>query len=302
MMLDNQLHSLINMLRLNPLIKEGISLAVMRETLDNVGGKSSRLSEVLCERLRIEGREIYHFHTSRAPIEKIILYLHGGGYVMGSSKSHRALLERLCVSFGGSVFSVDYRLAPEFPFPAALDDVLNVYNWFLRDGLSPGQLVVAGDSAGGGLALATLINIREEGLPQPACGMFISPWTDLAVTGESIESCAAIDPIVNKETLVKFRSMYLNGALATTPLASPLYANLQGLCPILIQVGGSEILLDDSLRLASKLKEVEVDTCLQIWDDMIHVWHIFSPVLDKGKEAIKVLASYANNHITSDYV
>ena len=298
-MLDNQLHSLINMLRLNPLIEEGVSLAVMRETLDNVGDKSSRLPGILCERLLIEGREVYHFRTAGGSNEKMILYLHGGGYVMGSSKSHRTLLERLCVSFGGSIFSVDYRLAPEFPFPTALEDVLKVYNWFLEDGLSARRLVVAGDSAGGGLALATLVNIREEGLPQPACGMLISPWTDLAITGESVESCSAIDPIVNKETLLKFRSMYLDGALATTPLASPLYADLRRLCPIMIQVGGSEILLDDSLRLASKLEEAGVDTSLQVWDDMIHVWHIFSPVLNKGKEAIKVLASYAKDHVAS---
>ena len=131
----------------------------------------------------------------------------------------------------------------------------------------------------------------------PACGILISPWTDLAVTGESVESCAAFDPIVNRKTLLEFSSMYLMGALPTTPLASPLYADLHGLCPILIQVGGSEVLLDDSLRLKQKLEKASVSSELQVWDDMVHVWHLFAPILDKGKEAIESVAEYANSHI-----
>jgi len=296
-MLNSQLELILNLLRFNPLITEDISITLMREAVDDFGDKPASLPSVNCEKLVIGGVDIFHFHSDRAPPEKVILYLHGGGYVIGSSRSHRSFLERLCLSFGGSVFSVDYRLAPEFPFPAALNDVLVVYKYLLRAQFRPNQIVLAGDSAGGGLALATLVNCREDKLPQPSCSILISPWTDLALTGESIEACATLDPIVKKETLIKFRSMYLAGALPTTPLASPLYANLKRLCPILIQVGGAEILLDDSLRLKSKLESVFVNVDLQVWDEMIHVWHLFAPILRNGMEAIEILTDYANSHV-----
>ncbi len=288
----------MNMLRLNPLVAEGTSVRLMRESLNKMGDKSPRMPSIVIDEVKIKGVSVFHFRPEKVSCSgKIMLYLHGGGYVMGSSRSHRPLLEYLSSFFKASVYSIDYSLAPESPFPVALNEVLGVYRQLLSDGTSPKKIAIAGDSAGGGLALASLLNIREESLELPACGILISPWTDLAVTGESVESCAAFDPIVNRKTLLEFSSMYLMGALPTTPLASPLYADLHGLCPILIQVGGSEVLLDDSLRLKQKLEKASVSSELQVWDDMVHVWHLFAPILDKGKEAIESVAEYANSHI-----
>ncbi len=297
-MLDKQLRTLINMLRLNPLMVEGVPIDRLRESLDNMGDKAPRISGISSEQIVVGGVNVCHFFPEEVSYtQKLMVYLHGGGYVMGSSRSHRPLLERLCLAFEGSVYSIDYSLAPEAPFPVALNEVLGVYSQILLAGKSAKKIVIAGDSAGGGLALASLINFREEGLEIPACGILISPWTDLAITGESAVSCASFDPIVKRKTLSEFGSMYLGGALPTTPLASPLYANFHGLCPLLLQVGGSEVLLDDSLRLQKKLESAAVTSELQVWDDVVHVWHLFAPILEKGKEAINDAAKYANAHV-----
>ena len=298
-MQDKQLRTLINMLRLNPLMVEGVSIDRLRSSVDNMGDKAPRLSGISSEKIVVGGVNVCHFFPEKVhSSQKLMVYLHGGGYVMGSSRSHRPLLEYLCLAFEGSVYSIDYSLAPEAPFPIALNEVLGVYRQILSAGKSAKKIVIAGDSAGGGLALASLLNFREEGLEMPACGVLISPWTDLAMTGESVLSCAPFDPIVKREALSEFGSMYLGGALPTTPLASPLYANFHGLCPILVQVGGTEVLLDDSLRLRKKLESAAVTTELQVWDEVVHVWHLFAPILEKGKEAINDAAKYANAHVS----
>jgi len=287
------------MLRLNPLMVEGVSIDRLRSSVDNMGDKAPRLSGISSEKIVVGGVNVCHFFPEKVhSSQKLMVYLHGGGYVMGSSRSHRPLLEYLCLAFEGSVYSIDYSLAPEAPFPIALNEVLGVYRQILSAGKSAKKIVIAGDSAGGGLALASLLNFREEGLEMPACGVLISPWTDLAMTGESVLSCAPFDPIVKREALSEFGSMYLGGALPTTPLASPLYANFHGLCPILVQVGGTEVLLDDSLRLRKKLESAAVTTELQVWDEVVHVWHLFAPILEKGKEAINDAAKYANAHVS----
>lgn len=297
-MQDKQLRTLINMLRLNPLLIEGVSIDRLRGSVDNMGDKAPSLSGISSEKIVVGGVNVCHFFPEKVnSSQKLMIYLHGGGYVMGSSRSHRPLLEHLCLAFEGSVYSIDYSLAPEAPFPIALNEVLGVYAQILSAGKSAKKIVIAGDSAGGGLALASLVNFREEGLEMPACGVLISPWTDLAMTGESVLSCAPFDPIVKREALSEFGSMYLGGALPTTPLASPLYANFHGLCPILVQVGGTEVLLDDSLRLRKKLESAAVTTELQVWDEVVHVWHLFAPILEKGKEAINDAAKYANAHV-----
>lgn len=286
------------MLRLNPLLVEGVSIDRLRGSVDNMGDKAPSLSGISSEKIVVGGVNVCHFFPENVhSSQKLMIYLHGGGYVMGSSRSHRPLLEHLCLAFEGSVYSIDYSLAPEAPFPIALNEVLGVYRQILSAGKSAKKVVIAGDSAGGGLALASLVNFREEGLEMPACGVLISPWTDLAMTGESVFSCAPFDPIVKREALSEFGSMYLGGALPTTPLASPLYANFHGLCPILVQVGATEVLLDDSLRLRKKLESAAVTTELQVWDGVVHVWHLFAPILEKGKEAINDAAKYANAHV-----
>jgi acetyl esterase/lipase len=167
-----------------------------------------------------------------------------------------------------------------------VDDALAVYRDLLAQGFAPGNIAIAGDSAGGGLTVATLLAIRDAGLEQPACGFCISPWIDLEATGDSIAALADIDPMVSREGLEGMAAAYLAGASARTPLASPLHADYRGLAPLLVHVGAAETLLDDAVRLARRAGAADVDVRLQVWPEMIHVWHFFHPMLDAGRRAI----------------
>ena len=218
--------------------------------------------------------------------DRAILYLHGGGYAIGSIGTHRTLGYNLSQAAGAQVLIVDYRLAPEHPYPAALDDAVTAWRWLLKQGGKAGRAAIAGDSAGGGLAVATMLKLRELGEPLPACAFLSSPWTDLAGTGASVEKNAAVDPTVKGRFLTWFSALYMNGADPRTPYASPLYADLKGLPPMLIHVGAVEILLDDSTRLAERARAAGVEVECEVWPDMLHVWHLFAPMLSEGREAI----------------
>ena len=187
---------------------------------------------------------------------------------------------------------IDYRLAPENPFPAPVEDAVSAYSWLLDEGYAPGRLAVAGDSAGGGLTAATLVSARDQGLPLPACGVCLSPWVDMEGVGRSMTTRAARDPMVQKEGLVGMAGLYLADADPRSPLAAPMYADLGGLPPLLIQVGASETLFDDAVRLDEKARTAGVETAFEEWDDMIHVWHIFAPMLDEGQWAIERMAEF----------
>lgn len=223
---------------------------------------------------------------------KVVLYVHGGGYVMGSAGSHRDVTGRLSKAAGARVLSLNYRLAPEHPFPAPVDDAVAAYRWLLAQGISPGNIAVAGDSAGGGLAIATLLALRDAGEPLPAAGIGISPWVDMEGTGESMTTRAAVDPVVQKEGLLGMAKLYLGDADPKNPLAAPLHADLAGLPPLLLQVGDAETLLDDSTRLAEKASAAGVDVTLKVWDEMPHVWHLFAPILPEGRQAIDEIGSF----------
>lgn len=223
---------------------------------------------------------------------KVVLYVHGGGYVMGSAGSHRDMTGRLSKAAGARVLSLNYRLAPEHPFPAPVDDAVAAYRWLLAQGISPGNVAIAGDSAGGGLAIATLLALRDAGEPLPAAGIGISPWVDMEGTGESMTTRAAVDPVVQKEGLLGMAKLYLGDADPKSPLAAPLHADLGGLPPLLLQVGDAETLLDDSTRLAKKARAAGVDVTLKVWDEMPHVWHLFAPILPEGRQAIDEIGSF----------
>ena len=223
---------------------------------------------------------------------KVVLYVHGGGYVMGSAGSHRDMTGRLSKAAGARVLSLNYRLAPEHPFPAPVDDAVAAYRWLLAQGISPGNIAVAGDSAGGGLAIAALLALRDAGEPLPAAGIGISAWVDMEGTGESMTTRAAVDPVVQKEGLLGMAKLYLGDADPKSPLAAPLHADLGGLPPLLLQVGDAETLLDDSMRLAEKARAAGVDVTLKVWDEMPHVWHLFAPILPEGRQAIDEIGSF----------
>lgn len=224
--------------------------------------------------------------------DKVIVYVHGGGYVMGSAGSHRDMTGRLSKAAGARVLSLNYRMAPEHPFPAAVDDTVAAYKWLLDQGIKPANIAIAGDSAGGGLAFAALLAIRDAGHPVPAAGVGISPWVDMEGTGESMTTRAVVDPVVQKEGLLGMAKLYLGTADPKNPLAAPLHANLAGLPPLLIQVGDHETLLDDSNRIAERARKAGVDVTLKVWDEMPHVWHLFAPILPEARQAIDEIGAF----------
>ena len=232
--------------------------------------------------------------TPGASMERVLFYLHGGAYLLGSSLGYRPLFSALARAAGARGLALDNRLAPENPFPAAVDDAVSAYRALLSQGIAPGSIAIAGDSAGGGLTVAMLVAARDAGLPMPAAAVAISPWADLECTGGSMLSKAAEDPSLNREGLLAMASIYLNGVSPRAALASPLYANLAGLPPLLIQVGSAEVLLDDATRLAARAAEADVAVQLEVWPRMPHVWHVFAFTLSEGRDAIAAAGAFVS--------
>lgn len=221
-----------------------------------------------------------------------LLYFHGGGYYFCSPATHRPLVFALSRKLGARSFSVDYRLAPEHPFPAAHDDALAAYAALLAAGVGPGSILIGGDSAGGGLALALLVALRDRGVPLPAGALLFSPWTDLAATGDTLRSNDGLDPMFSGAALGRAARLYIGGASPTDPYLSPLYADPAGLPPLLIQVGSTEVLLDDSRRFAEHARAAGVDTELQIWSGMPHVWQMAVPFMPEASRALDQAAAF----------
>jgi len=255
-------------------------------------------AEVKVERVTAPAVPAEWLRPPTATPGRVVLYLHGGGYVIGSPRSHRHLAAAIAAEARSSALLLEYRCAPEAPFPAAVDDAVAAYRWLLDQGVSAGGIVIAGDSAGGGLTVAALLALRDARLPLPAAGVCISPWVDLTCSGASYATKAASDPIVKRAGVDEMACAYLGTADRRTPLASPLFADLRGLPPLLIQVGSEEVLLDDSIQLAERAKAAGVDTTLEVWDQMIHVWHWFLPMLDEAEEAITTIGRFAASRTT----
>lgn len=223
---------------------------------------------------------------------RVVLYLHGGSYVAGSPDSHRSLAANIAMASKARVLVIDYRLAPEHPHPAAVEDAVTAYKWLLSNNVDSKHLAVAGDSAGGGLTLALLVSLRERDVPLPAAGVCLSPWTDLAFSGETWKSKAAVDLVIYAYKELEFARMYLGGLDAKSPLASPLYADLKGLPPLLVQVGTDEVLLSDSTRLVDRAKEAGVDAVLDEWEKMQHVWQFAAGFIPEGRRAIAGIGGF----------
>lgn len=216
-----------------------------------------------------------------------ILYLHGGGYCVGSPQSHRGLISQLAAATGAQAYAIDYRLAPEHPVPAAVEDALAALAALEAKGIPPSHVIVAGDSAGGGLALATALRLRDAGKPLPAALYLISPWADLTLSGRAHKFRAHADPILTTESLDEYAAAYVGSSIDRAGQdASPMLADLSGLPPTLIQVGADEILLSDSEVLQARAEAAGVMAALEVWPGMIHVWQIFYTMLSAGREAI----------------
>jgi monoterpene epsilon-lactone hydrolase len=218
--------------------------------------------------------------------DRVVVYFHGGAYQMGSPATLRHMVAFISAAAGARVLSVDYRLAPEHPFPAAVEDAITAYRWLLAAGADPASVAFAGDSAGGGLALAALVAARDGGHPLPRAAVGLSPWTDLALTGESLHTRAEADVMIQASGMPETAGLYLAGQDPRHPHASPLYADWRGLPPILLHVGDAEVLLDDSTRLAAKAREAGAEVTLEVWDEMPHVWHAWAGLLPEADQAI----------------
>ncbi|MCE0765693.1 alpha/beta hydrolase [Pseudonocardia kujensis] len=231
-----------------------------------------------------------------------ILHFHAGGYLIGSPTSHRDLGARLARAAGARVFLADYRLAPEHAFPAAHDDGVAAYRGMLADGVDPGSLVVSGDSAGGGLALAVLAAARDAGDPLPAAGVLMSPWADLTLSGDSMDGREAVDPLVSRAVLTEMQQGYLQGADPADHRASPLLGNLAGLPPLLVQVGSSEVLEDDAVRIADGVLRAGGEAFLQVGYEMVHVFPMFADRLPEGAAAIDRIGAFVRAQVRSAVV
>ncbi|MFT4570723.1 MAG: monoterpene epsilon-lactone hydrolase [Hyphomicrobiaceae bacterium] len=223
--------------------------------------------------------------------DRVVLYLHGGGYVIGSPTTHRSLVARIAAASGARVLSADYRLAPEHPFPAAVEDAVAAYGYLLAEGISPSTIVIAGDSAGGGLTLATLLALRDAGTPLPSGGVCLSPWTDLEGTGGSASDPSIGDPMIEIDGLRMFGELY-GGSEMQNPLAAPLHASLAGLPSLLVLVGTREVLLDDSTRLAERAKADGVDLTLIKEEGLIHVWPLFGEGVPESVAAVNTIGAF----------
>lgn len=290
---SQQLQTVIEMLRSAPTPE---TVEERRAAMEALSTLAPIPDDVQCQPVDAGGVPGEWIAAPGADAERVILYLHGGGYSIGSIKTHRELVSRIARASGARALAIDYRLAPEHPFPAAVEDSTAAYRWLLSTGVDPARIAIAGDSAGGGLTVATLIALRDAGDPLPAAAVCLSPWVDMEGIGESMTTKADLDPMVTREDLVEGAKMYLGDADPRTPLAAPLYADLTGLPPLLMQVGTAETLLNDSTRLADHARSAGVDATLEVWDNMIHVWQAFALMLPEGQVAIDRIGEFVQEH------
>jgi epsilon-lactone hydrolase len=227
--------------------------------------------------------------------DNVILYLHGGAYALGSVNIHREYLSRLALATQQKVLAINYRLAPEHPFPAALEDSSMAYRWLLSQGFDSSKIIMAGDSAGGGLTLATLVFLRDSGDPLPACAVCLSPWVDLTLSSKSIYSKAPDDPLLSSEILKVYSRQYAGDFKTDQPLISPLFADLKGLPPLLIHVGTNEILQDEAIQISENARLAGVEVTLETWEGMFHVFQII-PFLPEAKTSLDHIARFISKH------
>lgn len=294
-MASTEFHELLKKIRArtrpeNPTIEE------LRAGFAALARQYPPAADAVFERVDASGVPAEWVSISGGKQQPVILYFHGGGYCIGTAGTHRDLVSRLCRVAGGRALSVDYRLAPEHPHPAAVQDGVAAYRWLRKQGVPAKSIAIAGDSAGGGLTLATLLALREGGDELPAAGVCMSPVTDLAKEGESMRTRIELDPMVNPTSSTRYAQWYIGGNDPKTPLGSPLYADLKGLPPLLILVGTSEVLFDDSTRFAKKAKEAGVNCELEVREEMIHIWPFFAADLPEGRQAIGRMGSFIKSH------
>lgn len=279
----NELQQLEAMLRARP---ASLSNEQRRAAYDALGELFPLAADVQVEPVVAHGVPAEWTSTPSASTTEVILYLHGGGYAWGSLKSHRHLASEVGRAAAMKTLALDYARAPEFPFPRALEDAVSGYGFLLQSGFEPHRIVVAGDSAGAGLAVALLVRLKELGMPQPACALLFSPWVDMTVSADSYNCNAQRDPVLNRAMMQALAEQYLGTQPRKTHLASPVFADLGGIAPLRILVGSTECLLDDAIALARAAGLADVSVRLEIWPGMFHIWPNYHQVLAQGRQAI----------------
>jgi acetyl esterase/lipase len=263
-----------------------VGWAERRQRMDEICAIDPPAADIAFSAVEIGGIPAEWSLAPSSDPSKVLLYLHGGGYCSGSIRSHRGMVAEIGRAAGVRTLALGYRLAPEHPFPAALDDALAAFRFLRASGVPAARIVLGGDSAGGGLSLATTLSLRAAGEELPGLLWLLSPWVDLEMTGASMASKDAVDPLIHHDYLVGLAEPYIASADPRDPLVSPLHADLTGLPPTLVQVGACETLLDDAVRIAGKLGAANVPTSLEIWPDMIHAWPLWWQRLAAGRQAI----------------
>ena len=235
---------------------------------------------------------------NHAPTDRVLMYIHGGGFITGSTKTHRSFVSKIAFLSQTCALSVNYRLAPEYPFPAGLEDCITAYRWLLQTGIASGKIIVAGDSSGGNLAMALLIAMRDAGEPLPAGAIGISPTTDLALSGESYKTRADVDLFFGRagRKVSAIYKNYFGDNDPAHPLISPVYADMKGLPSILLQVGDHEVLLDDSVQFAARARKAGVDICFSVWPEMMHDFQLYETFIPEAREAITQIVSFIKEH------
>jgi len=286
----------IEMMRAQPL-DAGLPLEDLRAAIDAMGDMMPADPGVVVNEVSANGVPGVWVEAPGVDQTRAVLYVHGGGYVIGSTKGvYPQFCGRLSARSGARVLSIDYRLAPEHPYPAAVEDAVTAYRYLLDQGFAHKKLAISGDSAGGGLTLATLIALRDQGLPMPGCAVPLSAWTDLAITGGTISSKAGEDPLVQEASIKGMADAYLAGKDPKSPTASPLYADLKGLPPLLMEVGTAETLLDDSLRFADRARAAGVDVRCVPCEGAIHVYQAYAPHTPEAIASVSRIGAFIAAH------
>jgi epsilon-lactone hydrolase len=269
-----------------------------RARLDEVGSVWPPAADVKFTEVDIGGVDGEWSIVPGSEEARILIYFHGGGYCSGSIRSHRRMVSEAGRAAGIRTLAVGYRLAPQHPFPAAFDDALTAWRFVRRQGIAAAHVAVGGDSAGGGLTVALINRLREASEEQPACAWLVSPWTDLTMSGATLSSKDAVDPLIHKPYLEELAGAYLPAAIdRKDPRVSPLYADLRGFPPTLVQIGSDETLLDDSVRLAAAAGTADVAVTLEIWPHMIHAWHLWNAHLEDGRRALASAGAFMRAHL-----
>lgn len=295
---SEQLERIVRIIRRQKSESTAVTLEENRVAFNEAALAQPLADGTIWEPVRANGIDAEWVCAPGASADRIVFYLHGGAYVFGTLTTARPLASRVSLAAKARVLSIDYRLAPENPYPAALEDSVAAYRWLLAQGTDPARVVIAGVSAGGGLTVATLLALRDAAESLPAAAVLISPWADLECSCESATTKADVDPVIDPEPLRLMGRFYAGETDLRDPFVSPVYADLHGLPPLLIHVGTSETLLDDSIRLDQRAQAAGVDVMLEQWEEMIHVWHNHATVLPEAQQAIDRIGEFVGQHVS----